>query len=75
MEPVYVRRLRSKTVGKPGLILVELHFDSLRNPILVAAKVLRSKTEYQSVYISPDLTEAERKQDFAPKSERNKLKS
>ena len=73
MEPVYVRRLRSKTVGKPGPTLVELRDDSLRNPILVADKVLRSKTEYQSVYISPDRIEAERQQDFALRSERNKL--
>ena len=71
MEPVDVRRLRFKTVGKPGKILVELQDDSLRNPIL--AKVLTSKTEHQSVNISRYLTEAEKQQDFALRSERNKL--
>ena len=55
-ELIYVRRLRSKTIGKAGLILVELKNDSLRNPQLIIAKVLRSITEYQSIYISPDIT-------------------
>ena len=69
----YVRRFRSKTLGKPGPIRVELQDDSLKNPILVTGKSLRSQTVYQSVYISPNLTEAERRQYFELRSERNKL--
>ena len=60
VEPVYFRRPIFRTVGKPCLILLELQDYSL----------LRSKTEYQSVYISQDLTEAERQQDFALGSEK-----
>lgn len=72
VKPAYVRRLRSKT-SKPGPILVELQEESLRNPILVEARKLRSISHYSNVYISPDLTEAERQQDFALRTERNRL--
>lgn len=75
VKPVYSRRLRSKDMSKPGPILVELAESSLRNPILLAAKKLRSSDNHKSIYISPDLTEAERQLDYQLRQERNKLNS
>jgi hypothetical protein len=73
VKPKFFRRLRSKTSGKPGPILVELAEDNLRNKILASAKKLRSNEEQKSIYISPDLTEAQRLQDFNLRAERNKM--
>jgi hypothetical protein len=73
ISPVYSRRLKSKDSNKPGPVLVELSDTSLRNPVLLAAKKLREVDEYKSVYISPDLTEAERQLDYKLRQERNKL--
>lgn len=75
VKPAYSRRLRSKDSSKPGPILVELNESATRNPLLLAAKKLRETTNYKSVYISPDLTEAERKLDYELRKERNDLNS
>jgi hypothetical protein len=75
VKPAYLRRLKSRDASKPGPIIVELTDVSLRNPILLAAKKLRSSSEHATVYISPDLTEAERKQDYDLRKERNRLNS
>lgn len=72
-KPVHTKRLKSKDQAKPGPILVELTDASLRNPVLLAAKSLRNSSAYKSVYISPDLTEAERQLDYQLRQERNKL--
>lgn len=73
VKPVYSRRLRSKDSSKPGPILVELTDVSVRNPVLLAAKKLRGSEDHKLVYISPDLTEAERQLDYKLRQERNKL--
>lgn len=73
VKPVFSRRLKSKDAQKPGPLLVELSDKSLRNPILLAAKKLKNYNEHERVYISPDLTEAERQLDFQLRQERNKL--
>jgi hypothetical protein len=44
-----------------------------RNPILAKAKELRNKAIYADVYISPDLTEAERLQDYELRKQRDKM--
>jgi hypothetical protein len=75
VSPVYSRRLKSKDSSKPGPLLVELSDTSLRNPVLLAAKKLRENDNYKSVYISPDLTEAERQLDYKLRQERNRLNS
>ena len=71
---VYTWRLKSKNVNKPGPILVILNEASLGNPVLFAVKKLRSSDEHKLVYVSPDLTDAERELDFKLRQERNKLK-
>jgi hypothetical protein len=73
VKPAYSRRLRSKDETRPGPILVELTDASLRNPVLLAAKKLRTSEEHKQIYISPDLTEAERQLDYKLRQERNKL--
>jgi len=73
VKPVYTRRLKSKDSSKPGPILVEFADASLRNPVLLAAKKLRTSEDHKLVYISPDLTEAERQLDYKLRQERNKL--
>ena len=70
---VYTRRLKSRNVYKPGPILVELNEASLRNPVQLAAKKLRSIDEHKLLYVSPDLTVAERELDFKLRQERNKM--
>ena len=70
--PKFVRRLRSKT-NKPGPILVELAENILRNTILASAKKLRSNVAHKYIYLSPDLTEAQRLHDFNLRTERNKM--
>jgi hypothetical protein len=75
VKPVFSRRLNSKEPSKPGPILVELAEVSLRNPVLLAAKKLKTSKDHMDVYISPDLTEAERRLDFELRQERNKLNS
>ncbi|XP_065678154.1 uncharacterized protein LOC136093146 [Hydra vulgaris] len=65
-------RLRSKT-DKPGPILVKLTEDFLCNKILGSAKKLRSNELHKSCYLSPDLTEVQRLQDFNLRTERNKM--
>ena len=58
---------------KTGQILVKFADASLRNPVLLAAKKLRTSEDHKLVYISPDLTEAERQLDYKLRQERNKL--
>jgi len=60
VKPAYSRRLKSRDSSKPAPILVELADLSTRNPVLLAAKKLRDSENFKLVYISPDLTEAER---------------
>ncbi len=69
-NPVHQRRFKSNN-GKPGPILVVLNEMSERNSILAKAKELRNKLDYVDVYISPDLTEAERLQDFKLRKKRD----
>ena len=66
------KRLRSKT-NKPGQILVELAEDILRNTILASAKKLRINVAHKDIYLSPDLTEAQRLQYSNLRTERNKM--
>jgi hypothetical protein len=73
--PAYSRRLKSKDTSKPGPILVELKDDATRNPLLLAAKKLREKENFKTVYISPDLTETERALDFELRKQRNEANS
>lgn len=75
VKPVYTRRLKSKDQSKPGPIIVELSNDSERNPLLLAAKKLRSSERYEKIYISPDLTEAQRKEEYDLRQLRNELNS
>ena len=72
VKPKFIRRLRSKS-DKPGPILIELSEESERNSLLISAKKLRSDEQQKNIYISPDLTEAQRLQDFKLRSERNEL--
>ncbi len=75
ITPAYTRRLKSKDTSKPGPILVELKDDAIRNPLLLAAKKLREKEEFRTIYISPDLTETERALDFELRKQRNEANS
>jgi hypothetical protein len=70
VEPIYFRRLRSKDTSRPGPILVELSDAAIRNPLLLAAKKLRESESHKSVFISPDLTEAERSLDYELRKQR-----
>ncbi|ESO11721.1 hypothetical protein HELRODRAFT_166741 [Helobdella robusta] len=45
----------------------------LRNPVLLAAKKLSDVEGFKSVYIAPDLTEAERQLDYKLRQHRNSL--
>ena len=74
-SPVYVRRLKSKDITKPSPIINELSDVSFRNPLLLAAKRLREKEGYKSIYISPDLTEAQRSLDYDLRKKRNEANS
>ena len=71
---MYARRLKSKDTTKPGPIIIELSDVSFRNPLLLAAKRLREKG-YKSIYISPDLTEAQRSLDYDLRKTRNEANS
>ena len=59
---LFVKRFKSKS-DKPGPVLVGLTEFEDRNPLLLKAKNLKQKSGYESVYISPDLTDAERMED------------
>ena len=74
-KPSFVKRLRSRNQDKPGPLLVVLSDQSERNPLLISAKKLRNLQQYKSVYISPDLTEAERLQDRELRKKRDELNS
>ena len=73
--PVYQRRLKTKSHEKPGPVLVILNEVSERNPILSKAKLLREMPNYKSVFISPDLTDAERMEDFELRKKRDQMNS
>lgn len=68
-----VRRLRSKISDKPDPLLVNLADSNLQNKILISSKKLKLLPSFKNIYISPDLTDAERQQDFILRTERNKL--
>ena len=70
-----MRRLKSKDTNKPGPIIIELSDVCFRNPLLLAAKRLREKEAYKSIYISPDLTEAQRSLDYDLRKKRNEANS
>ena len=74
-SPVYVRRLKFKDTNKPDPIIVKLSDVSFRNPQLLAVKRLREKEGYKSIYISPDLTEAQRSLDYDLRKKRNEANS
>jgi hypothetical protein len=59
--------------SKPGPIIVELSDVSERNPLLTAAKKLRNLDNFKGVFISPDLTEAERYLNYQLRMKRNEL--
>jgi len=74
VKPLKIWRLRSKSdSNKPGPVLVELGDVTERNSILCVSKKLVGSEDYKSVFISPDLTEAERLLDYELRTERNKL--
>lgn len=68
----FVKRLRSKS-NKPGPVLVGLSDSADRNPLLLKAKTLREIGEYKSVYVCPDLTEAQRLEDKELRKRRDEL--
>jgi len=68
----FVKRLRSKS-NKPGPVLVGLSDAADRNPLLLKAKKLRELGEYKSVYVCPDLTEAQRLEDQELRKRRDEL--
>ena len=74
--PVYVKRFKKRKDGKKensvGPILVELSDAAERNPILAASKKLKNIEKFKKVYLSPDMTEAERLLNFELRTERNK---
>lgn len=68
-----VRRFKSKSPNKPGPILIEVTDLKERNKLLLASKALREKSVFKNVYLSPDLTEAERLLDYDLRKKRNEL--
>ena len=72
-KPSFVKRLKSKKEDKPCPILVGLSEQSERNPLLLAAKKLRVLEQYKTVYISPDLTDAERLDDYNLRKQRDEM--
>ena len=72
IKPVFVKRMNGKE-GRPGPILVGLPEVSDRNPTLLASKKLKEMPEFENVYISPDLTEAERHEDYLLRKKRNDM--
>ena len=66
-----IHRFKPKNGVKSSPILVELPSISDRNSVLKTAKVLKSTSRYQGVYINPDLNEAERKLTSELVKERN----
>ena len=73
--PNFQKRLNTKKTGKPGPVLVILNEDSERNPILAKSKLLRENPGYKEVFISPDLTEAERMENYELRKKRDKMNS
>ncbi len=69
---LFVKRFKSKS-DKPGPVLVGLTEFEDRNPLLLKAKNLKQKSGYESVYISPDLTDAERMEDRNLRKQRDDL--
>ena len=69
----FIKRLKSREETKPGPILVGLNDTSERNPVLVAARKLRNKSEMKNIYVSPDMTEAQRLEDYQLRKKRNEL--
>jgi hypothetical protein len=64
------KRLKSKT-SKPGPIVVYLKEQADRNKILFGSKKLRALNGCESIYMSPDLTHAERELDYQLRLKRN----
>jgi len=69
----FIKRLRSRDETKPGPILVGLSDTSERNPVLIAARKLRIKNDMKNIYVSPDMTEAQRLEDYQLRKKRNEL--
>jgi hypothetical protein len=53
-------RINSKDQGKPKPLVMVLKDKEARNKILQAAKKLKGSDDYKSVFLGPDLTEAQR---------------
>ena len=71
-KPTFFKRMRGRD-NKPGPILVGLPEVADRNPILLGAKELRNDESFGKVFISPDLTEAERYDDYLLRKKRDEL--
>ena len=50
-----------------------LNEDSERNPLSAKSKLLREKQDYKEVFIFPDLTEAERMENYELRKKRDKM--
>ena len=71
----FVKRIRAKDTSRPGPIVVGLSDVSERNPVLIAARKIRNnnKDEMKQIYFSPDMTEAQRLEDYQLRQKRNEL--
>lgn len=70
-EKAYVKRLRSKDPKKEAPILLELKNGVNRNLVLKSAQKLRDNKETKNIYFNPDLTQAQKLQDYNLRKERN----
>ncbi|ESO08348.1 hypothetical protein HELRODRAFT_169160 [Helobdella robusta] len=65
--------LDQKNPTKLVPLLVGLSDAAIRNPVLLATKKLIDFDKFKFVYVSPDLTEAERQLYYKLRQERNRL--
>ena len=66
-------RIKAKDTNKPKPLVVVLGNREDRNKLLLSAKNLKKVNDYKSVYICPDLTEAQRTNFKRLLAERNEL--
>ena len=69
------RRFRQNDVSKPAPIFVGISEDTDRYKVIVAAKRLRSSTEFKNVFINPDRTEEERELERQLRQKRGRRKT
>ena len=67
------RRFRQNDASKPAPIFVRLSEGTDRHQVILAAKKLRTSTEFKNVFINPDRTEAERELDRQLRQKRDIL--